>query len=171
MASIGCPVFPFAGNHDDDVNEFAHHGVIDFGPVRVIYFWADYNSQTVGGIVRASEISWIEDQLQASTAKYNILACHYAVSTDEGFLYQLDAEGRAAIEALASEYGVALYLNGHQHDHSVSVGSAGVMTDINLPNGKYAYGIGTIDNSGVFTLVVYDATDDTVLKTVTVNLT
>lgn len=167
---LGCPNYPFNGNHDDDVKEFAHHGVVDYGIIRFIYLWADYDGTSEGGKVRSSELTWLEDQLSQSIAKINIIMCHYAISTDSGFNYPLDADSRTAITALANEYNVLLYLNGHEHDHNVSVGTAGDMTDINLPNGKYAYCICTIDSSGVFTLVVYKADDDTVLKTVTVSL-
>ena len=173
---INCPNFPFSGNHDDDVREFARHGVIDFGNIRIIYFWADYmtTAENPGGHtgdVKDSELTWLETQLQESTAVYNILACHYPISTDEGFTtYFVDADTVDTIEELAETYNVKLYLNGHQHDHNVSTGTAGEMTDINLPNGGYAYGIATIDTTGVFTLVIYSSTDDTVLKTITVNL-
>ena len=167
---LGCPNFPFNGNHDDDVNEFAHHGVIDYGIVRFIYFWADYDGTSEGGKVRAPELTWLEQQLSESTAQINILMCHYSISTDEGFSYQLDADSRSAITALAGTYNVLLYLNGHEHDHNVSVGTAGDMTDINLPNGKYAYCICMIDSNGDFNLVVYKSDDDTVLKTINVSL-
>lgn len=167
---LGCPNYPFCGNHDDDVNEFAHHGVIDYGIARFIYFWADYDGVSEGGKVKASELTWLGQQLSESTAKINILMCHYAVSTDTGFGYQLDADSRTAVNALASTYDILLYLNGHEHDHNVSVGTAGDMTDINLPNGKYAYCICTIDSNGEFTLVVYKSDDDTVLKTINVSL-
>ena len=169
---LGAPNFAFAGNHDDDVSSFAHHGVIDCGNVRFIYFWADYNGSTAGGRLNASELTWIENQLKSSHAKFNILMCHYAVSTDSGFgWYISDAESREAIEDLAEEYDVKLYLNGHEHDHNISVGTAGVMTDINLPNGKYAYAICEISANGIFTATFYDSATDSVLKTLTVDLT
>lgn len=176
MKYIGCPSFPFAGNHDADVREFARHGVIDYGSIRIIYFWADYMTTTENpaghtGDVKPTELDWLEDQLEESTAEINILSCHYPISDDEGFTtYFVDASTISAIETLAQTYNVKLYLNGHQHDHNISVGSAGVLTDINLPNGKYAYSICTIDNSGLFTLKAYDAESDTELKTITVNL-
>lgn len=166
-----CPNFPFCGNHDDDVSAFAHHGVVDYGNIRFVYFWADYDSTSEGGLVKASELTWLEQQLASSTARINIIMCHYAVSTTSGFnWYIADADQRQAIADLADEYGVLLYLNGHEHDHSISVGTVGDMTDINLPNGKYAYCVCEIDNSGEFTLTAYDSTTDEVLKTITVSL-
>lgn len=167
---LGCPNYPFCGNHDDDVNEFAHHGVIDYGIVRLIYFWADYDGVSEGGKVKPSELVWLEQQLSESTSKINILMCHYAVSTDSGFAYQLDADSRTAINTLASTYDVLLYLNGHEHDHNISAGTVGDMTDINLPNGKYAYSICSIATDGTFTLTAYDSATDAVLKTITVSL-
>lgn len=167
---LGCPNFPFDGNHDDDVKEFAHHGVIDYGIVRLIYFWADYDGTSEGGKVRPSELTWLEYQLSQSIAKINIIMCHYSISTDSGFVYQLNADSRTAITALASEYNVLLYLNGHQHDHNVSVGMAGNMTDVNLPDGKYAYCICEIDANGDLSIVVHKSDDDTVLKTINVSL-
>lgn len=164
------PNFPFCGNHDDDVSAFAHHGTIDFGDIRFIYLWADYDGGTEGGNVKPSELTWVGQQLAQSKAKTNILMCHYSVSTDPGFGYQLDSDAISAIETLASAYDVKLFLNGHEHDHNVSVGSAGVMTDINLPNGQYAYCICTITNAGAFTATVYDSETDDVLKTINVSL-
>lgn len=168
---LRCPNFPFAGNHDDDVAEFAHHGVVDYGNVRFIYFWADYDGTSEAGLVKAEELTWLGTQLAQSKAKYNILMCHYAVSTDTGFgWYIADSSTRDAIKTLASTYGVKLYLNGHEHDHNITVGTAGVMTDINLPDGKYAYAVCTIDGTGAFEAKFYDATTDTLLKTVNVML-
>lgn len=167
---LGCPNYPFNGNHDDDVKEFAHHGVVDYGIIRFVYLWADYDGTSEGGKVRPSELTWLENQLSQSIAKINIIMCHYSISTDSGFNYQLDADSRTAITALANEYNVLLYLNGHEHDHSVSVGTAGTMTDVNLPNGKYAYCICEIDANGDLSIVVHKSDDDTVLKTINVSL-
>lgn len=171
IQALKCPNYPFSGNHDDDASEFSHHGCVDYGNVRFVYFWADYDGASGGGLVKDSELAWIEQQLSASTASIKILMCHYAVSTDNGFgWYIADATTRENIQTIANSNGVKLFLNGHEHDHNISVGTAGQMTDINLPNGQFAYTVCTIDKNGAFTATVYDSETDSVIKTINVPL-
>jgi hypothetical protein len=129
------PIKVFRGNHDDGTVEFPKHGVVEKNGVRIIYFWADFVIVSEGvstGDVTAAELAWIEDQLKVP-ATHKILACHYSIVTNDAtnFIWPItDDHGRLSVLALAEEYGVKLYMNGHEHMPNLPTGTAGVLTDV-----------------------------------------
>ena len=142
---IDKPLYPFMGNHDRDAESLGllKHGVITQNGVTIIYFHADYVALSGApeydntGSVTASELAWIEEQLIAAGSNIKILACHWSIVLDDedNFKWPITNDyGRTEILALAAEYGVKLYLNGHEHNYAMPTGTAGVMTDVNGPN-------------------------------------
>jgi 3',5'-cyclic AMP phosphodiesterase CpdA len=129
------PLYNLRGNHDIGVEEFPKHYVIEKNGVRIIYFWAEFVIVSEGvstGDVTAEELAWIESELQ-KPATHKILACHFSIVTNDAtnFIWPItDDHGRLQVLALAEEYGVKVYMNGHEHMPSLPIGTAGVLTDI-----------------------------------------
>lgn len=136
------PIYEFRGNHDGAVEAFMTHGVIENEYVKLIYFHADYiglatpPDYTNTGDVTAEELTWLEEQLSTGVQKHKILMCHWSiVEDDENFNWPItDEHGRLEVLALANTYGVKLYLNGHEHNQNLDIGTAGVLTDVNGPS-------------------------------------
>jgi len=153
-------IYPFTGNHDEDVKEFTKNGVIDFNGIRLIYFNSDWTSSdetTMGdtGKVSNDTLTWLETQLQDTSFKQKILMSHFSIVNDNpDFIAPiLDENGREKILALAETYGIRLFLNGHEHNNAYPTGIAGVLTDLSCGTTTHKFAICTLtDTKATFEL-------------------
>ncbi len=79
------------------------------GPVE--FFFLDTN----GNADRQRQLSWLRTVLQASTAPWKVVVGHHPI-VSSGF-YGNDPGAQARLVPLLRRYGVALYINGHEHHY------------------------------------------------------
>jgi len=188
-------VYPLRGNHDNSVQAFSYTGSIDFGNIKLVYFGVIYKEMDIPegqtettwntGMVTDETLTWLDTVLSESTAKHNIVMCHFSIATDntytnfkwwiqdsfvgkDGFTY--DGK-RTALLNILDTHNVKLYINGHEHNYSYPtalVDGTGI-TDLN--------GGSTIDRFSICTITdiqatfdIYNTSDLSFVKTVTIPL-
>ncbi len=157
------PYYAISGNHDANTTKFEKDMVIKCGDIAIIGFFANYytfdpeDMYTSNGMVSMGMLAWLESVFEQCKDKKIILACHYSIVEGENFYSPIphaqpvpkrDIEmqdfGREKILELAEKYGAELYLNGHEHQPNLPVGTAGTLTDFN---------IGSLGNQGLYAVV------------------
>lgn len=118
MSVLDSALYTYRGNHDN--GWWDTHGVIDYGNVRVIFFYASYYAlpeppaYNNTGHVTSAELLWLETQLQEAGGRDIILTGHYPLE-ESLWGHIIDGHGRAELLALMNKYDVKIYLSGHVH--------------------------------------------------------
>lgn len=145
-------VYDLRGNHDeaDSQDIFLKHFVCVLGDITFIAFYTRGGntvspSVVPNGVVEASELVWLEAQLQAATTPHKILLSHIVAWNPNGS--HIDpAYGQAALMALCEQYGVVAMFSGHSHQ-----GVNFVVNGVNYYNGYAAI----IESEGYQEMRVY----------------
>ncbi len=160
------PYYYLKGNHDEIVDEFPEHFVVECGDVAFIGIQILYKKHyNIGAsimrcfpTIEQKELEWLEQTLKKCKGKRIIMGAHFSlVNGDPHFIEPLRPEmsseetgreavnfGREKVLELAEQYNVELYFNGHEHNRDVPNGVAGTMIDFNL---------GSLGGDGVFAVV------------------
>lgn len=96
---------------------------VQYGPVD--FFFVDTSSPLIRGVGAAEQLAWLEEELAASTARWQVAVMHhapYSSSTKRGS----DLAIREALEPLFVRYGVDLVLSGHDHVYERTTPQQGV---------------------------------------------
>ena len=160
------PYYYLRGNHDEAINDFPEHFVVECGDVAFIAFyskimWRNEKPYASGWGVPAEDLKWLEETLEKCRGKRVIFGCHVGIVQDNpNFNTWLESKavdektgevlldfGREKILELAEKYNVELYFNGHEHNRDVPNGVAGTMIDFNL---------GSIGGDGVYSVVTVE---------------
>ena len=163
LAPLQMPVFFIPGNHDDrDVlrGTFPDHGYlgragkpacycIDDYPLRLIGLDTTVPEQT-GGVLEASQISWLDERLGAANARPTLLFMHHPpFKTGIARMDSIGLEPASAEElgAVISRHPQVLLLTcGHVH-RGIQVRWHGTVASI-CPSAAYQYGL-NLDGSGL----------------------
>ena len=129
---LNYPCFPIEGNHDDEIkrkgiklDELSRTGIIEFNGTRIICFNAvevyppDEPLHEDRGDIPDDVIAWLEEAMRDSYEKgyITMLANHYELANDPNDYKWNESirRNREELIALCEQYGVRLYLNGHEH--------------------------------------------------------
>lgn len=184
VKGLACPKFVMQGNHDTGMDEFTRLGVVEHNGVRFICFDAKYRGLPAAegeynstGEVSEKTLEFIGNELEKGDGKINILCCHYSIAGTDGFIWSLgdaqqDADGvafdghRDDIISLCSQYGVRLYLNGHEHKKNLirAVVDGTDMTNVQIGTATQVYVILTVYEDK-FLLEEYDTLTDELTNT------
>ena len=164
------PYYYLRGNHDEAINDFPEHFVVECGDVAFIGIQILYKKHyNIGAFImrcfptiEQKELEWIEETLEKCKGKRIIMGAHFAIVNDNPYFNEpLVAEwspeqtgreavnfGREKLLELAEKYNVEIFFNGHEHNRDVPNGVAGTMIDFNL---------GSLGCDGVFAVVTVKA--------------
>lgn len=154
-------VIAIQGNHDTDVPEFYRDCAFQYGGIRFICFFAYYcalpappGKYRSTGAISDDTYNFVRDQVMRAAAdpsiRQTVLVCHWGIVTDPEIFKNpiVDAceangwnDNRAKLLALAEEYGIRLYISGHEHNDKYPVGKVGQLYNINcgsLAEGKWS---------------------------------
>lgn len=171
FSKLRSPLFRLKGNHDADVDEFTEFGVVTFNGLRFICIFPKYSSN--GGVLTEGDISWIDNALAEGDGYRNIILCHYAVAPKAGANWGVSDEGlRDDLVALTTQYGVDLFLNGHEHQNGLANEKVDGtnMIDVQIPSAVTRYAVLTIYNDR-YELVEYSCATDEQTATLTIPFT
>ncbi len=124
LLAAGVPFHAVLGNHDirtangDPQVAYRPFGMagrwynLRRGPVE--FFFLDTN----GNADRQRQFSWLRTVLAASTAPWKVVVGHHPIYSSG--LYGNDPAAQARLVPLLRRYGVALYINGHEHHYERS---------------------------------------------------
>ena len=130
LLAAGVPFHAVLGNHDirtaNGTPQVAYRPFgmagrwynLRRGPVE--FFFLDTN----GNADRQRQLSWLRTVLAASTAPWKVVVGHHPIFSS-GF-YGDDPGAQARLVPLMRRYGVALYINGHEHNYERSVPIDGI---------------------------------------------
>ncbi len=149
-------VYAIYGNHDTDTEDFKDRQVIDAGNITIISYSSAYVALSAdSGEVRSTTsltdelIEWLKSQCEAALVRnpdtHLVFINHYGVQNDENFEWPMLYDGDADLAAqeleslnrnklldVITQYGVELYINGHEHNNNM-----------NYSEIKYENGLGT----------------------------
>ncbi len=156
LGGLDVPFYAVLGNHDYYGNEqaqidyylanqaasnwnmpdyyYAFTEQIPGGTETIRVYMIDTNILLKDPVRADEELSWLEAELGASTAAWNVVCGHHTV-------YSSGAHGstgdvKALLEPLFRAYGVDLYLCGHDHDLEILKPQGGVSYAVSGSGGK-----------------------------------
>ena len=127
-----CPFYSTLGNHDHDSNPraqveysalsdrwrmpgFYYSATFDIdGSAQLDVFFLDTTPIHYGEDSSSGQLRWLEDKLAHSKARWKIVAGHHALFS--GGTSGASKRTRLLLGPLFKQYGVSLYLAGHDHD-------------------------------------------------------
>ncbi len=138
-------VYAIFGNHDTDTHDFANRVVINAGNVTILGYSSTYQALAAGSgevrsttVVSNSTINWLKEQCEAALERnpdtHLVFINHYAVQNNTAkFIWPMLYDGDADLAAqkkltlnrnklldVIAQYGVELYINGHEHNNSMN---------------------------------------------------
>lgn len=165
------PLMTYRGNHDPKVSRFSNKGLIACNGVNLWFAQADYvgDAHHSCGTMTLDYISWLESEISKHSDEINIVCGHYPINTDEFPMLDdfTDDSGterhghRAEFVAMLNRVGVKLYLSGHLHHTNWRAYTKDGVTNIDCGAGFDSYAICNVSSSGLFTMDVYNTTDNT----------
>lgn len=176
FGKLNIPYYPLQGNHDIGCSQFTKNGVIDFGTLKIISIFAQYQSTSDTnntGLISIETLNWLETVLKKLTGKV-IVMCHFTLDTsiswsiaDEFTYNSKDFDGhRDDLIALLDKYNVKYYFSGHVHNSNVpKYDITDNLVEVNMGAAKNVYGIVTVDEN--ISIEVYDSNTNSLLNTIT----